>query len=62
MRIAKENKVDILHPGYGFLGENAELAEKIEKAGILYAGPTADVIDFFGDKVNNLIIHKKSFL
>jgi pyruvate carboxylase len=53
IEIAKKNKVDIIHPGYGFLAENAEFATKIEKAGMLYAGPPGDVVDFFGDKVRS---------
>ena len=52
IEIAKKNNVDIIHPGYGFLAENAEFANKIEKAGMLYAGPPGSVVDFFGDKVN----------
>ena len=52
IEIAKKNNVDIIHPGYGFLAENAEFANKVEKAGMLYAGPPGDVVDFFGDKVN----------
>lgn len=51
IEIAKKNNVDIIHPGYGFLAENAEFANKIEKAGMLYAGPPGEVVDFFGDKV-----------
>lgn len=53
IKIAKANNVDIIHPGYGFLAENAEFANKVEKAGMMYAGPPGDVVEFFGDKVRS---------
>jgi acetyl-CoA carboxylase biotin carboxylase subunit len=40
-----------IHPGYGFLSENAEFAERIEAAGLVFIGPTADAIRKMGDKV-----------
>ena len=39
IRIAKELKVDAIHPGYGFLSENADFAEEAEKNGIIFIGP-----------------------
>ena len=50
INIAKRANVDVIHPGYGFLSENAEFARKVEEAGIVFAGPTADVIAMMGDK------------
>ncbi len=50
VRIAVEANVDAIHPGYGFLAENAGLAEACEKAGIAFVGPSADVLRTFGDK------------
>jgi pyruvate carboxylase len=43
--------VDAIHPGYGFLAENAEFAEKCEAAGIAFIGPTAEMQRALGDKV-----------
>src|SRR5881396_1765901 len=49
--LAKERDVDLIHPGYGFLSENAEFARACEKAGITFVGPTAAQLDAFGDKI-----------
>lgn len=51
VRIAKEHKVDLIHPGYGFLSENAEFARKCAENGITFVGPTPEAIDGLGDKV-----------
>lgn len=42
----------MIHPGYGFLSENAEFARKVAEAGMIWVGPPADVIDAVGDKVS----------
>jgi len=42
---------DAIHPGYGFLSENAQFAEIIEEHGIVFVGPTADHIRLMGDKI-----------
>jgi pyruvate carboxylase len=47
---AKLQQVDAIHPGYGFLAENAAFARACEAAGIQFIGPTAEQIDTFGDK------------
>lgn len=52
MRIAKEHNVDAIHPGYGFLSENAELAKRCEEEGLIFIGPRVEHLIMFGDKVN----------
>lgn len=51
LRVAKEEQVDAIHPGYGFLSENAEFVREIEAAGIRFIGPSAETIDKMGDKI-----------
>src|SRR5215212_9554385 len=48
--VAKECGVDAIHPGYGFLAENAELARACAANGITFVGPTPDLLEAFGDK------------
>lgn len=49
--VAKELKVDAIHPGYGFLSENADFANKVEQAGIIFIGPTPSAIEIMGSKL-----------
>ncbi|MBT3426068.1 MAG: ATP-grasp domain-containing protein [Gammaproteobacteria bacterium] len=51
IEIALDNGCDAIHPGYGFLSENAELAEACQAAGILFIGPSAETLRLFGNKV-----------
>ncbi|WP_022823556.1 pyruvate carboxylase [Hymenobacter norwichensis] len=51
IRVAKENGVDAIHPGYGFLSENATLARRCAESGIIFVGPRPEVMDALGDKV-----------
>ncbi|MDB5323760.1 MAG: pyruvate carboxylase [Phycisphaerales bacterium] len=48
--IAKDVGADAIHPGYGFLAENANLARACVDNGIVFVGPTADLLETFGDK------------
>ena len=52
IRIAKEHDVDAIHPGYGFLSENAEFAKRCQEEGIIFIGPRLEHLIMFGDKVN----------
>ncbi len=49
--IAKEAGCDAIHPGYGFLSENAGFARRCAEEGITFIGPRAEVLELFGDKV-----------
>jgi pyruvate carboxylase len=49
---AQEAKVDSVHPGYGFLSENAEFADALSKAGILFIGPSSRVLRQTADKTD----------
>jgi len=48
---AKELQCDAVHPGYGFLAENANFVRRLEEEGITFIGPSADVITLLGDKI-----------
>ena len=51
IEIAKKSKADAIHPGYGFLSENAEFARRCAEAGIIFIGPSPEVIVQMGDKI-----------
>ncbi|MCA8829667.1 pyruvate carboxylase [Hymenobacter pini] len=51
LRVAKENGADAIHPGYGFLSENATLARRCREEGIIFVGPRPEVMEALGDKV-----------
>ena len=49
---AKSLEVDAVHPGYGFLAENAKFSKICKENGFTFIGPDAEIIDLMGDKVN----------
>ena len=49
---AEITRAEAIHPGYGFLAENADFAERVESSGFKFIGPTAEVIRLMGDKVS----------
>ncbi len=51
IRVAKMSGSDAVYPGYGFLSENPELAKACEKAGLIFVGPKASVLEMAGNKV-----------
>ncbi len=59
IEICKQLNVDGIHPGYGFLSENANFARKVKAAGITFIGPSAESMDMMGDKLSAKATAKK---
>ncbi len=51
LTVAREAGCDAIHPGYGFLSENADFARRCAERGFIFVGPRAEVLELFGDKV-----------
>lgn len=56
IEIARAKGVDAIHPGYGFLSENPDFAQACEDAGIEFIGPTADMMNQLGDKIQSKLV------
>ncbi|WP_223633495.1 acetyl/propionyl/methylcrotonyl-CoA carboxylase subunit alpha [Planococcus sp. 4-30] len=50
---AKKHGADAIHPGYGLLSENADFARKVAEAGMVFIGPSSDIIEKMGDKIES---------
>src|SRR5689334_3928902 len=59
---AEVTDAEAVHPGYGFLSENADFAERVAQSGFVFIGPRAETIRLLGDKVNAKIAMKKAGL
>ncbi|NRD72311.1 acetyl-CoA carboxylase biotin carboxylase subunit [Shewanella sp. VB17] len=57
---AYQSNADAIHPGYGFLSENADFAEQVERSGFTFIGPSADVIRLMGDKISAISAMKNA--
>ena len=57
---AEVTDAQAIHPGYGFLSENADFAEKVERSGFVFIGPRADTIRLMGDKVSAKVAMTKA--
>ena len=57
--IAKKSDCDAIHPGYGFLSENADFARACEENGLIFIGPKPEHIELFGDKMASKVAMKK---
>ncbi|MDX5436743.1 MAG: ATP-grasp domain-containing protein, partial [Pontibacter sp.] len=51
IQVCKDLGVDAIHPGYGFLSENASFAKAVEEAGLIFIGPSPEAIDLMGSKL-----------
>ncbi len=60
IHIAKTKKVDAIHPGYGFLSENAEFARKCRENDIIFIGPDPEIMETLGDKISAKKVAKAS--
>lgn len=59
IEVCKQLKVEGIHPGYGFLSENADFAAKVKKAGITFIGPSPEAMNIMGDKLSAKAAAKK---
>ena len=51
IKAARQHHADAIHPGYGFLSENADFARRCKEEGIIFIGPAAETMEAMGDKI-----------
>uniref|UniRef100_A0A8C8H8K5 pyruvate carboxylase n=1 Tax=Oncorhynchus tshawytscha TaxID=74940 RepID=A0A8C8H8K5_ONCTS len=59
IKVAKENDVDAIHPGYGFLSERSDFAQACADAGVRFIGPSPEVVRKMGDKVEARVLNQQ---
>lgn len=59
VKLAKKKGVDAIHPGYGFLSENSEFSQLCDDEGIIFIGPTSEMMNKLGDKIQSKIVANK---
>jgi len=60
LKLAREHRADAIHPGYGFLSENAEFARRCAEEGIVFIGPSPRHLELFGDKVQARLLAEEA--
>ena len=60
LQVAKTSGADCIHPGYGFLSENADFAERVEDSGFIFIGPKPETIRMMGDKITAIDAMKEA--
>ncbi|MCM8529242.1 MAG: pyruvate carboxylase, partial [Lentisphaeraceae bacterium] len=60
IKLAKDKNVDAIHPGYGFLSENADFARACKENGIIFVGPDPEILDMLGNKTSARVIAEKA--
>jgi acetyl-CoA carboxylase, biotin carboxylase subunit len=60
LTVAKNSGAQAIHPGYGFMSENADFARKVQQAGLVFIGPSPDNITDMGDKLSAISLMKKA--
>ena len=62
MKAIEETNADLVHPGYGFLAENADFAKAVQKKGVTWIGPNPETIKSMGDKIESRKLISKAGL
>ena len=62
MKAITDTKADMVHPGYGFLAENADFAKAVQKKGVIWIGPNPETIKSMGDKIESRKLISKAGL